>query len=65
MVNSVDWATEQEDFINLTPKNTTSRVLVPPQTLTMGIVLLVSIFVFPGLVIVAGIVALIQRRRRG
>ena len=65
MANSVDWATEQEDYINLTPKNTTERVLVPPQTLTMGIVLLVSIFVIPGLVIVAGIVALIQRRRRG
>jgi ABC-type uncharacterized transport system involved in gliding motility auxiliary subunit len=64
-VNSIDWAAEQEDLINLTPKEDISRLLVPPGRYTMNLVLLGSVFILPGSILVAGIVMWIQRRRRG
>jgi ABC-type uncharacterized transport system involved in gliding motility auxiliary subunit len=65
IVNSVDWAAGQENLINLTPKDYTERVLIPPQTYTIGLLFLVSMVVLPGLVIVGGVVAWVARRRRG
>jgi ABC-type uncharacterized transport system involved in gliding motility auxiliary subunit len=65
IVNSVDWASEQEDLITLTPKDTTQRVLEPPQSLVMNLILLASIFVIPGLILVAGVVTAIIRKKRG
>jgi ABC-type uncharacterized transport system involved in gliding motility auxiliary subunit len=64
-INSIDWATNQENMISLTPKQTTSRYMAPPEVYVMGLILLGSVFVLPGIVIVAGIVTWIQRRRRG
>ncbi len=64
-INSIDWAAEQENLISLTPKNNIQRIMIPPQTAMMGLILLVTIFVIPGLVIVSGVVSWIQRRRRG
>lgn len=64
-VNAVDWAAAQEDIINLTPKNRTQRLLLPPQRYTMGLILLGSVFVLPGFALVSGIVVWIRRRRRG
>jgi ABC-type uncharacterized transport system involved in gliding motility auxiliary subunit len=64
-VNSIDWAAEQEELINLTPKDDVSRLLVPPGRYTMNLVLLGSVFILPGSILVAGIVVWIQRRRRG
>lgn len=64
-INSVDWAAKQDKLINLTPKTTTQRVLVPPQTYGMGLVLFGSIFLVPGLVILMGIVTWLRRRSRG
>lgn len=65
LVNSVDWTAKQDNLINLTPKNTTQRVLAPPQTYTMGLILLGSVFVIPGFVVALGIIVWVQRRRRG
>jgi len=65
MINSVDWSAEQEILINLTPKETVQRVVVPPQQYTMGLVLFGSVFLLPGMVLVAGIVVFFQRRSRG
>ena len=64
-VNSVDWAAKQENLISLTPKQNTSRLLVPPQRITMNLILLGSVFILPGLPVLAGIIVWIQRRRRG
>lgn len=64
-VNSLDWAAKQENLINLTPKQNTDRLMVPPQRITMNLVLLGSVFILPGLPVLAGIVVWIQRRRRG
>ena len=64
-VNALDWAAGQEELINLTPKESKQRLLVPPQTITMNLILLGSVFIIPGMVLVAGVFTFIQRRRRG
>jgi ABC-type uncharacterized transport system involved in gliding motility auxiliary subunit len=65
LINSIDWAVGQANLINLTPKPTVTRVMVPPTTYTMGMIALGTIFVLPGMVLVGGIVVFIQRRKRG
>lgn len=64
-VNTVDWAAEQENLINLTPRETTNRVLVPPQRYTLGLILFGSVFFLPGVVLLAGVVVWFQKRKRG
>jgi ABC-type uncharacterized transport system involved in gliding motility auxiliary subunit len=63
--NSIDWAAEQENLISLTPKQTTQRIMVTPKTYTLGLILLGSVFVLPGIFLVSGVVNWLQRRRRG
>ncbi|MFQ5615861.1 MAG: GldG family protein [Anaerolineales bacterium] len=63
-VNAIDWAAGQEDIISLTPKDKTQRLLIPPQRYVMGLVLLGSVFVLPGLTLLSGIIVWIRRRRR-
>ncbi len=65
ILNGIDWAAEQDNLISLTPRQTTQRVLVPPQAYTMGLVLFGSVFLLPGLVIATGVLIWIQRRRQG
>jgi ABC-type uncharacterized transport system involved in gliding motility auxiliary subunit len=65
IINSIDWAAENESLINLTPRNVTNRVIVPPSTLAMSVIFLVSVIAFPLLILVAGITVWIQRRKRG
>lgn len=63
--NGIDWAAEQESLISLTPKETTQRVMLTPKVYTMGLILLGSVFVLPGAFLAAGIINMVQRRRRG
>jgi ABC-type uncharacterized transport system involved in gliding motility auxiliary subunit len=65
IINSIDWAASQNNLINLTAKPPTNRVLVPPSDSAIGLILLGSVFVMPGLVIFFGITTWLQRRRRG
>jgi ABC-type uncharacterized transport system involved in gliding motility auxiliary subunit len=65
IVNTIDWAAEQENLINLTPKTPIQRVLLPPQRYTMGLLLFGSVFMLPGLVLAAGITVWLRRRKRG
>ncbi len=64
-INAVDWAAEQENLINLTPKDQTQRILLPPQKYTLGLILFGSVFLLPGIVFAAGVVVWAQRRKRG
>jgi ABC-type uncharacterized transport system involved in gliding motility auxiliary subunit len=64
-VNSVDWAAEQETLINLTQPDPTQRLIVPPRSYTQGLIQLVSIFLPAGVLLIAGVVVWVQRRRRG
>ncbi len=65
IINSIDWAASQNNLINLTAKTPTNRILVPPSDSIIGLILLGSVFVMPGLVIFFGVTTWLQRRRRG
>jgi len=64
-VNSVDWAAEQEDLINITPNTPTARSFVPPSQIQLLIVLIGSVLIIPGLIVFAGISSWLARRRQG
>jgi ABC-type uncharacterized transport system involved in gliding motility auxiliary subunit len=64
-VNSVDWAAEQEDLINITPRQQTQRSFVPPSNLGFIILIITAVIVLPGLVVFAGVSSWLARRKRG
>lgn len=65
ILNTMDWVTNQEDLISLTPRETTSRIILPPSGNVINLIALGTIFVIPGLVLISGIVVWVGRRRRG
>ncbi len=64
-INSVDWAAQQANLINLTPHTPTTRTFNPPGQLAFIVILIGSVIVVPGLVVAAGISNWLARRRRG
>ena len=64
-VNSVDWAAEQEDLTNITPKTPTERTFNVPGQFQWIAILLGTVFVIPGLVVLAGVSTWLSRRRKG
>jgi ABC-type uncharacterized transport system involved in gliding motility auxiliary subunit len=64
-INSVDWAAEQENLINITPNTPTQRTFTPPTQIQMLIIILGSVLVLPGLVVFAGVSSWLARRRQG
>ncbi len=64
-VNSVDWAAEQEDLANITPKTPTERTFNIPGQFQWIMILLGSVFIIPGLVVLAGVSTWLARRRQG
>lgn len=64
-MNSVDWAAGKEEIINLTPKNNTQRIVVPPQKTVMNLIFLVVVILLPALGLIGGVVVWTQKRRRG
>jgi ABC-type uncharacterized transport system involved in gliding motility auxiliary subunit len=64
ILNSIDWAAGEEQLINLTPKTTTTRYVLPPTIQVTGVVFLTTIILIPGIVIVLGVSTWWQRRKR-
>ena len=64
-VNSVDWAAQQADLINITPKTPITRTFNPPGQLPFILILLGSVILIPGLILVAGVSSWLARRRQG
>lgn len=64
-INSVNWAAQQDNLINITPRTPTNRLFNAPSQLVFILILLGSIFVLPGLIVGAGVSTWISRRRRG
>jgi ABC-type uncharacterized transport system involved in gliding motility auxiliary subunit len=64
-VNSVDWSAEQEDLTNITPKTPTERTFKIPSQPVWIVILLSTVFVIPGLVVLAGVSTWLSRRRKG
>jgi ABC-type uncharacterized transport system involved in gliding motility auxiliary subunit len=65
IVNSIDWAANLENLINLSSDVAVTRTLATPTPLMMNLLLLGSFVVLPGLVIIAGISSWVARRRKG
>jgi ABC-type uncharacterized transport system involved in gliding motility auxiliary subunit len=63
LVNSIDWASQQGNLINLTPRTPSTSFLVPPSALVMNAIALSSILLLPALFVVAGGVVWFSRRR--
>jgi len=64
-INSVDWAAEQEDLLNITPRTPIARTFVPPTQGWFIVIVVITTLVLPGLVVVGGIFSWILRRRKG
>jgi len=64
-VNSVDWAAEQEDLINITPRQQVTRTMKQIGNWQFIAIILLSIIVLPGAIIFMGISSWLTRRRRG
>lgn len=65
IINSIDWASKEENLISLTPKNTVDRTLAQPKAYTMSLILLGSLVVVPGIVLAGGIGTWLVRRKQG
>ena len=63
LVNSIDWATRQEKLIELTEKETTNRVLLPPEQWVTNAILVTSAILLPGSFVVAGLLVWYFRRK--
>jgi ABC-type uncharacterized transport system involved in gliding motility auxiliary subunit len=64
-INSVDWAGEQEELIDITPRERTPRVLKVVPNWLFILLILFSVFILPGSIVVMGVSAWLARRRRG
>lgn len=64
-INAIDWAAEQEDLIQFTPRQTTERTFTPPNQIEWIFVLLGAICFLPGLWLVMGAWSWWARRKRG
>lgn len=64
-INAVDWAAQESDLINITPRTQVDRRFNPPSQVGFILILLTSVFILPGLVLVAGISSWLARRRQG
>ncbi len=64
-VNAVDWAAGVDAPVDITIRETTQRTFNSPGQLQWLAILLGSVCILPGLVIAAGVIAWMARRRRG
>lgn len=69
LLNAIDWSAKQEQLINLTPKATKDRTFVASvlkyPSIATNLLFLGAVFILPGAVIFAGVVAWVIRRKRG
>jgi gliding motility-associatede transport system auxiliary component len=63
--NAVDWASQQNNLINITPRTPVTRTFEPPSQLPYIAILLGSVILIPGLIVVAGVSNWLARRRQG
>ncbi len=62
--NLVDWASHEESLINLTPRPTTRRYVIPPSVQATSLITLTTVALMPGSVVLLGVYVWWQRRRR-
>ncbi len=65
LINAIDWAANQQNLINLTPKNSITRTYNPPGSFQLISIFLISLCLIPLVIIGGGIAAWASRRKRG
>ena len=63
--NSVDWAAEQENLTNITPKQSITRTFLPASQGRILFLMFISACAIPGIFLALGIYTWIVRRRQG
>jgi ABC-type uncharacterized transport system involved in gliding motility auxiliary subunit len=64
-MNSVDWAAEQEDLLNLTTRPRTERIFTMSTDWRFLVLAVVFVVLIPGMVVFFGISTWLSRRKRG
>lgn len=64
-IGIIDWIAQNENLINLTPKQTTTRILIPPTRATRLGIILGGLLGIPLFIAATGIIIAIQRKRNG
>ena len=62
-LNSLNWASQEESLINLTPKVPTTRALNIVGGFTMNLIFFLTVVVMPGTVLLIGLLVWVVRRR--
>jgi hypothetical protein len=63
LTNAIDWATRQEKLIELTPQQTTNRILLPPEMWVKNVIVVTSAILLPASFLVAGLIVWYFRRQ--
>jgi len=63
--NSVDWAAEQENLTNITPKQPITRTFLPASQGRILFLMFIVLLAIPGIFLVLGISTWFTRRRQG
>ncbi len=64
LVNSIDWASGQDELISLTPKEATERYVTPPSREVLLLVFAVSVLLLPALFLILGLATWWGRRSK-
>lgn len=64
-LNAVDWAAQQQDLINITPRTPRQRTFIIPSQWQWVSIFLASVCFLPGLIVIAGVATWLARRKRG
>jgi ABC-type uncharacterized transport system involved in gliding motility auxiliary subunit len=65
LINTIDWAAEQEELINLSSEPVTQRSVVALNQMVVYLLYLVAVCVVPALLLVVGLVVWYLRRQKG
>jgi ABC-type uncharacterized transport system involved in gliding motility auxiliary subunit len=63
LTNAIDWATRQEKLIELTPRQTTNRILLPPEVWVKNAIIVTSAILLPACFLVVGLIVWYFRRQ--
>ena len=65
LINAIDWTAEQENLLNLTPKKQVERIFLAPNDFQLITILLGAICLLPGMMVLGGFLAWMNRKKRG
>jgi len=64
IINTIDWASNQENLISINAHSSVRRVLISPTPEVMNLIFLVTIVLIPLIITICGVVVWLQRRKK-